>query len=404
MTSNAALPMQRPVSHALAAFALALLLGLQPITTDLYLPALPLLRRALGADMASAQLTMSALILAFGVGQLFWGPVADRTGRRPVLLWGLALYTLASAACALAASIELLIIARALQGACMAAAVVVARAILRDLYEPEEGARVMALALSGLAVIALCGPVLGGVITAWAGWRATLTAVTLLGGAILAFVSWRLPETVRQRNPRATTLAPLFGAWRQMARHPTFRAWTLLVSCSYGGLFTMLAGSSFVYMDMLGLSPAAYGAAIGTMSLSYGAATLVCRRWIRTLGMAGAVWRGAFFTLAAGLLIVGCTAAGLQSIWVVLVTQWLLAFGHGMHQPCGQAGSVSAFPHAAGTASALAGFMLAFTAFCIGRFLGLTLSAGLWPFAACLGFWALATSTVAWTLVQRLPK
>jgi DHA1 family bicyclomycin/chloramphenicol resistance-like MFS transporter len=120
--------------------------------------------------------------------------------------------------------------------------------------------------------------------------------------------------------------------------------------------------------------------------------------------MAGTVWRGAFFTLAAGLLIVGCTAAGLHSVWVLLATQWLLAFGHGMHQPCGQAGSVSAFPRAAGTASALAGFILALTAFCVGRFLGLTLSAGLWPFAACLGFWSLATSTVAWTLVQRLPK
>jgi DHA1 family bicyclomycin/chloramphenicol resistance-like MFS transporter len=354
--------------------------------------------------MASAQLTMSALILAFGVGQLFWGPVADRVGRRPVLMWGLALYTAASAACAVAGNIELLIAARALQGGCLAAAVVVARAILRDLYEPQEGARVMALAMSGLAVIAMCVPILGGLVAAWAGWRATLVAVALLGGAILAFITWRLPETLQQRNPRATTLAPLLGAWREIARHPTFRAWTLLVSCSYGGVFTLLAGSSFVYMDMLRLSPAEYGLAIGTTSLSYGVATLVCRRWIRTLGMAGAVWRGGFFTLAAGLLIVGCTAAGLHSLWVLLVTQWLLAFGHGMHQPCGQAGSVSAFARAAGTASALAGFMLALTAFCVGRFLGLTLSAGLWPFAACLGFWALATSTVAWTLVQRLPE
>jgi DHA1 family bicyclomycin/chloramphenicol resistance-like MFS transporter len=347
---------------------------------------------------------MSALILAFGVGQLFWGPVADRLGRRPTLLWGLGLYTLASAACAMAGSIELLIVARVLQGACLAAAVVVARAIVRDLYEPHEGARVMALALTGLSVIALCGPMLGGLVTAWAGWRATLAAVALLGAAILAFVTWRLPETLVQRNPRATRLAPLLGAWRQIARHPTFRAWTLLVSCSYGGLFTLLAGSSFVYMDMLGLSPAAYGMVFGTTSLSYGIATLVCRRWIRTLGMAGAVWRGGFFTLAAGLLIVGCTAAGLHSVWVVLGAQWLYAFGHGMHQPCGQAGSVSAFPRAAGTASALAGFLLALTAFCVGRVLGLTLSAGLWPFAACLGFWSLATSTVAWTLVRQLPK
>ena len=113
--------------------------------------------------MSAAQLTMSALILAFGVGQLFWGPVADRVGRRPVLITGLLLYTAASIGSVLAGSIGWLVMWRVLQGATMAAAVVCARAIVRDLYEPHEGAQVMSLALSGLGVIAIAG-------RCWAAW------------------------------------------------------------------------------------------------------------------------------------------------------------------------------------------------------------------------------------------
>ena len=389
--------------HTLAALALALLLGLQPVTTDVYLPALPMLTRALGATMGAAQLTMSALMLAFGVAQLFWGPVADRVGRRPVLLWGLSLYTLASVGAALAASIELLIVWRAVQGACLAAAVVVARAIVRDLYEPHDGARVMALALSGLGVIAIAGPALGGGIAAAFGWRATLALVAACGAATLAFVAWRLPETLRQKNPRATALAPLLAAWWQIARHRTFVAWTLLTASTYGGLFTMLAGSSFVYMDMLGLSAGAYGLAMGSGSVSYLASTFVCRRWIFRHGMAGAVQRGALFTLAGGVLMAGLALAGVKSVWAVLLPQWLYCFGHGIHQPCSQAGAVGPFPRAAGVASALAGFVLALTAFFIGRWLGHALADEVLPFALGVGFWALLTSTIAWTLVQRLP-
>lgn len=403
-STAATVPPRRAVPHALAAFALALLLGLQPITTDVYLPALPILTRAFGADMGAAQLTMSALMLAFGVAQLFWGPVADRVGRRPVLLWGLGLYTLASAGCVLAGSIGALIVARVLQGACLAAAVVVARAIVRDLYEPHEGAQVMALSLSGLAIIAITGPALGGLIaTAW-GWRATLTLVACCGAAAWLFVAWRLPETLRQKNPRATALAPLLASWATIARHRSFQAWTALTACTYGGLFLVLAGSPFVYMDMLGLSAAQYGGAMASGSVAYLLATLVCRRWIVRHGMAGTVQRGALFTLAAGLLIVVLALAGVRSVWAVLVPQWLYAFGHGMHQPCGQSGAVGPFPQAAGAASALAGLLLSLVAFGVSRWLGTALQGDLLPYALGLGLWSVLTAGVAWTLVQRLPK
>ena len=138
----------------MAIVVLTLLLSIQPVTTDLYLPALPALTRSLGAPVAAGQLTLSALLLAFGSSQLVWGPLSDRFGRRPVLLAGLFLYTLASVGSAWAASMELLIGWRIAQGAAMGAVVMCARAIVRDLYTPLTGARAMSKALTGLGIVA----------------------------------------------------------------------------------------------------------------------------------------------------------------------------------------------------------------------------------------------------------
>jgi MFS transporter, DHA1 family, multidrug resistance protein len=381
---------------------LALLMGLQPATTDIYLPALPQLTQELRAPMALAQMTMAALILAFGVAQMVWGPVADRIGRRPVLLGTLAVYAVASIGGALAGSIETLVVWRMLQGVAMAGAVVCSRAMVRDLYEPVQGAQVMALALSGLGLVAILGPAIGGLVAATAGWRWALAVTAAYGAIALAVVAAHQPETLRVKNPRATALWPMLTNWREIALDPTFRAWGLLVACTYGGIFTYLAGSSFIFIDVLGLSPGGYGLAMASVSAFYMASTFACRRWIARHGLAGTVVRGAFFTAAAGASVVGLALAGVQSVWAVLVPQWLYAVGHGFHMPCGQAGTVAPFPHKAGAASALAGFVMALAAFAIGRWLGVALDGTTWPFAAGLGFWSAATCAVAWTLVRRL--
>jgi DHA1 family bicyclomycin/chloramphenicol resistance-like MFS transporter len=282
--------------------------------------------------------------------------------------------------------------------------VVCARAILRDLYEPAQGAQVMALALTGLGVIALLGPLLGGLAAQAWGWRGPLTGVTAVGVATLAFIAWRLPESLTHPDPRATRLRPLARHWRAIGTHPVFVAWAVLVACAYGGLFTLLAGSSFTYMDVLGLSPAAYGAAMALGSLSYIAGTVVCRRWIPRLGMAGVVHRGAYFTLASGSLFALLAAAGVQAVWAVLLPQCIYAFGHGLHQPCGQAGVVAPFPRAAGTAAALAGLLLAIVAFAVGRWLGVALDGSVRPLAYGLAFWSALTCAAAWVLVPRASR
>lgn len=401
MTGSPAATAAPLLSPLLAAALLAMLLGMQPVTTDLMLPGLPALAADLGAPMARVQLTMSAMILAFGLAQLVWGPLADRFGRRPVLLAGLALYALSGTAAALAARIDTVVAWRVLQGAALAVPVVCARAMVRDLYEPARGALVMARALSGLGLIAIVSPPLGGLLVAALGWRAAMGAMAVAGAALFALIAWHLPETNHRRRADATQLGPLLAQSAAVLRHPGFRAWALLVSASYGGLFVFLAGSGVVLISVLGLSPALAGLVMCTSSLSYIAGTFVCRRWLPRHGLAGTVVRGGAFTAAATLLMATQAVLDIRSVWAVMVPVWLYALGHGVHQPCGQAGAVGPFPQAAGLASALAGVLLAAVAFVTGLWLGQAFDGSTRPLALGMGSGAALTLLVAWTLVRR---
>jgi MFS transporter, DHA1 family, multidrug resistance protein len=380
---------------------LTLLLGIQPITTDLYLPALPTLTRALHTSVAGAQLTLSVLIISFGLAQLVCGPLADRFGRRPVLLWGMALYSLASAMSALAPSIEWLVAFRALQGAAMAAAVTCGRSIVRDLFSPHEGTRVLSRALSGLGLIAALSPLLGGVVVQWLSWRAALLMPALFGAATLAFIAWRFKETVPQRNLQATQLRPMLRNWGSVLRNPTFRAWVALLSFTYGGLFLFLAASSFVYIDVLGASRPMYGVIVASNSVAYIAGTWLCRRLLGTRGLRRTIKLGGALSLAGGLGSAALSLAGWHTVWALLIPQWFYALGHGIHQPCGQAGSVGPFPEKAGTAASVSGFIMMLVAFAVSQWLGLALNGTVYPLALGLCAFSVGVAAVAWTLVQR---
>ena len=392
---------RRAPSDTLVAVALALLLGLQPVTTDLYLPGLPALSAEFGGAVGLAQLTLSGLILSFGFGQLLLGPVSDRFGRRPVLLAGLGLYVLGSISSAHATSMDALILGRVLQGIGLAASVVCGRAMVRDLYEPLRGTVVMSRGQSGLGLFALTSPLLGGVLAAHLGWRWSLAATGIVAAVAVALVAWRLPETLHQRNPRALEPARMAGIWRQMLQHPTFLAWSLLLMFTYGGLYTFLASSAFVYIEVLGTSKAVYGMFLASASVSYLAGTFVCRRWIARHGIARTVKRAAACSLAGGVGMAALSLAGVTSPWAICLPQLVFNFGHGMHQPCGQTGVVGPFPQAAGAASALSGFMSAAGAFFIGLWLGRAIDGTVFPLTLTLGVFSVLTTVVAWTLVQR---
>ena len=389
------------MSTTVVVLVLSLLLGIQPVTTDLYLPALPALTAGFGAPVAQAQLTLTALLLAFGVSQLFWGPVSDRFGRRPVLLLGLGAYVLAAVASALAPSMAMLVFWRTVQGAAMGAAVMCARAIVRDLYAPLDGARMMSRGLTGLGVIAcLCAP-LGALLTELLSWRAALLALAGFGLAALALVAARYVESVPRRNPLALRPATLLGTWLRILRHPGFLAYSALSSASYGLLFTFLAASSFVYIQVLGVSRPVYGLVMFAMAFVYILGTLLCRRLIPRFGVRRSVAIAAGLTLLGGSMVGVLAQAGVHNGWAILLPFLLVMLAHGVHQPCSQSGAVGPFPQAAGAASAMNGFLMMLVAFGVGGWLGRNLDGSVFPLTQGIWFWSVCVAAIAWTLVQK---
>jgi DHA1 family bicyclomycin/chloramphenicol resistance-like MFS transporter len=380
---------------------LAMLLGIQPITTDLYLPALPAMTSSFSASLSQAQLTLSALLLAFGVSQMIWGPLSDRFGRRPILLCGLAAYVLAAIGSVLAPGMLQLIVWRTVQGAAMGAVVMCARALVRDLYQPQDGARIMSKGLSGLGILACISAPVGGLLAQFYGWRAVLMAVVVFGAVTLLLVALRFKETLPHKNLQALQPAMLLKTWREILSNPTFLAFSALSIASYGGLFTFLASSSFVFITVLGLSKAQFGMVMFCTSLSYVLGTFVCRRLLLRFKVQKTVAIAAVISLCAGSLMGLLAWMGLVNVWTIMGPLALFMLGHGIHQPCGQSGAVGPFPKAAGAASALNGFLMMVVVFGIGSWLGKHMDGTVLPLTNGMWFWSIMIALSAWTLVRK---
>jgi MFS transporter, DHA1 family, multidrug resistance protein len=346
------------------------LLAVQPASTDLYLASLPTITTALGTTAAVATWTLSALVGSFGLSQLFIGPLSDRYGRRPVLIAGLAVYCLASIAAIYSPTIYVLIALRMLQGVGVACAFVCGRGLIRDLFAPEAGARVMARAFSFMALVPLVGPFLGGLLDASVGWGGPFAALALLSAAVWLLVLLTLPETNPHKNSSATQLLPLLRNYATIARHPVFASYTSATIASYAGLFAFITGSSFVLIGVFGLSRPLYGLAFGLATLGYLTGTMFCRRSIARVGVQATVRRGGVVSLLSGSFMAGLALAGVYHPLALLLPQFGYMFAHGLVQPCGQAGCIAPFPKMAGAASALNGALQMAVAVGVGAWMG----------------------------------
>ena len=224
---------------------LAMLTALGPLSMDMYLPSLPDIAHVLGAPVARTQLTISSYLIGFAVGQMIYGPLSDRYGRRPVLLAAVALYLASTLACAAAQSVDLLIAARLLQGISGSGAIVLARAIVRDVYSGVQAARELSLMGSISATAPIVAPMIGGVLQAGFGWRANFICMSV-GGLIALLVAGRLlPETLRPDN-RASPLSffSMMRGYGAVARHRGFLVYLGIITTTYAGLFAWVSGAS----------------------------------------------------------------------------------------------------------------------------------------------------------------
>ncbi len=346
--------MLAPGTRALT-ILLALLTALGPLSTDLYLPSLPAIARAFGTSTAGAQLTLSAFLVGFAVGQIGYGPVSDRIGRRPALLAGLGLFIAASAACAAAPEIGWLVVARFFQALGASGPIVLARAMVRDLYDGARAGRELSRMSMIMGVVPALAPVLGGVLEAAAGWRANFVATLVLGGLLAATVVLRLPETLPTRLAEPLSLPAILRGFAHLLRHRGYRTYVALTALAYGGLFAFISGSSFVLQEVYGLSALGFALSFSTVVIGFIAGTILAQRLVATRGLDGTIAFGvsALACGGCGMAVLTGLAPGVPAALVGPMA--LYAAGVGLTMPLAIAGAMAPFPTQAGAASSLLG-------------------------------------------------
>lgn len=348
-------PASASPSFGLAAL-LTTLVALGPLSTDLYLPSLPTLARVFASDAARVQLTLSLFLVGFALGQLAYGALSDRFGRRPVMLGGLALYFLASLACIFAQSVEMLIAARFLQAVGACAGPVLGRAIVRDVWGPLEAVRVLSYVSGAMALAPLVGPTLGGFLTVLFGWQANFALLALFSGLQIVAVGYWLRESNAHPDPAATRPGRILSNFRTLLADRNYLGYLLALAFSYSALFAFISGSAFVLIGRYDLAPQVYGLCFGLVVAGYITGTLLSGRLVRRLGGDRLLLVGGWLGAVAGIAMAALDALGIRSLAALLGPMFLVTASVGLVMPNAVGRALAPYPRMAGAASALMGF------------------------------------------------
>ncbi len=325
-----------------------------PLSIDMYLPGLPHLTHDLGATPSTGQLTLTACVLGLALGQLLAGPLSDNLGRRRPLLVGLAAYAVTSAVCALAPTIWALIALRFLQGLAGAAGIVIARAVVRDLYRGEAAAKMFALLMLVLGIAPVFAPLIGGQALRVMSWRGIFVVLAGIGLVLLAATAFGLRETLPPEKRHAAGLGSTLRTFGVLARDRSFMPYAAVFGLAFGAMFAYIAGSPFVLEDVYGVSPQVFSLIFAVNSASLIAATQVVHRLVDRYGSHALLRAGLAATSLAGLALVPAVLldAGLGAVLPCLL---VLVTGIGFMVPTSSALALEEQGWAAGSASALLG-------------------------------------------------
>lgn len=335
---------------------LAAAVALGPLATDMYLPALPQIGSDFGTGTDQVQLTLSLYMAGFAIAQLICGPLADRFGRKPIMIGGMVLFALASVGCAFATNIETLIACRFLQALGGSAGPVLGRAAIRDIYTPREAAKILAILASMMALAPAVAPTIGGFLVAGMGWSSIFIVLALYALLMAGVVAFGIPEPMKAEYRQPLRLCNLVGNYRQIGTDVSFLGYTLTNALIFSGLFAFLSGSSFVLIDFLGVEPQHFGLYFAGIVIGYISGNLTAVRLGRNLVPDQILVRGLLIAVAGGVSMAGLAMAEVYSPWAVIIPQAVFMAGTGMVLPQTMAGALANFPRMAGSASALFGF------------------------------------------------
>jgi len=325
-----------------------------PLAIDFYLPAFPAMAQAFATDEKHVQATLAAYFLGLSIGQLAYGPVADRFGRRKPLMFGVTLFTLASLACAYAPNLDTLVVARFIQALGGCAGMVLSRAIVSDKCDPVASAKVFSQLMLVMGLAPILAPMLGGVLVNLAGWQSIFLALSLFSAGCLLAVSLGLPESLPEHIPRQ----PLSGALRQYLRllaDRVFLGHALTGGIAIAGMFAYIAGSPFVFIKLYGVPAEHYGWLFGTNAAGFILVAQVNARLLAKRGPAFLLGRAVWLYLVAGLVLLGVAALRPAQLWPLLVPLFICIASLGCIIPNASACAMSGQGARAGSASALMG-------------------------------------------------
>lgn len=336
------------------AVALGALSAFGPLATDIYLPALPEIGDFYDTPIERAQIALASSFAGLAVGQLVYGPLSDRYGRRGPLLLGLVLFSIASAACAIAPPLALLFVLLFVQAFAACSGIVIARAVVRDLFSGAEAAHFFALIMLVFGLAPVLAPLVGGQLLALGGWRAPFLALAAFGVVCLAVVAW-LPETLPEERRRRGGMPDALRSYGILLRHRAFVTYAAAGALSSVGLFAYIIASPAVVIDQFGVSPQAFGFVFGANALGLVAMSQVAGRLAGRVGPAAILWRAVIVQAVGAVVFAAVAATGAGGLAGVLPPLFVVVSCTGAIIPMTAALALNPFPERAGAAAALMG-------------------------------------------------
>ncbi len=356
---------------------LVLMTGLAALNMNMILPSLPSLAAWFEADYAVVALAVSAYLALTAVLQLIIGPLSDRFGRRPVVLVSLAVFLVGTLGCIFATSIGAFLFWRMVQ-ACIASAMALSRAVVRDTVGPDEAASRIGYITMGMSVSPMIAPMLGGFLDQSFGWQAVFVTTFILGLGVF-WLSWAdMGETNRHRS---ASFAAQFATYPELSGSRRFWGYTATATCASGAFFAFLGGGPWVATEVLGMSPARLGFFFGFIALGYMVGNFLSGRFTGAVGMNRMMLMGSLVATCGMLLALALFAAGLQTPLAFFGSILFVGLGNGLTLPSANAGIVSVRPHLAGSASGLSGALMIGGGAALAAIAGalLTPETGAWP-------------------------
>ena len=355
---------------------LVIITGLSAMVMNMFLPSLPTMTEYFQADYRLMQLSVALFLGAVAVLQIFIGPLSDRFGRRPVLLVGLAVFLLATIGCLTARSVEMFLVFRMGQAA-VGVAMVLSRAIARDMFDQSKAASMIGYITMGMAVVPMISPAIGGALDEAFGWKANFLVFLVLGTAVFALVWADVGET---NTAKSTSFRAQVADYPELLLSPRFWGYCLAAAFASGAFFAYLGGAPFVGSVVYGLQPSQLGLFFGAPALGYMAGNFLSGRYSVTVGVNRMVLWGAVASTIGVAISLTLALSGLGSVYTFFGFMIFIGLGNGMILPNATAGMLSVRPHLAGTASGLGGAIMMGGGAALSALAGALLKPGSGPF------------------------